>query len=238
MKRDIFLSLALHAALVTMTLVSTPFETKVDKEYDEVIQVALYHPPEINPVEQEPAAMVPVSPLQPAVEEIPEIPIDEPTTQSETVIEKKPEPLPETESEQHEPEERTAKPEQVAYANAEETPEEIHSPITGGGSPFAGATIDKSSFNYPYWFTQAFNKILRNWRNPVAADGSVVCAVYFQVIKSGRVIETRIETSSGISAFDDACLRAVERSAPFPPLPRTFADEIVGITLPFKYEPR
>jgi TonB family protein len=108
---------------------------------------------------------------------------------------------------------------------------------TGGGTPFAGAIIDNATFDYPYWFTQAFYKIQSNWRNPVAADYSIVCVVYFQVIKSGRVIELRIEEPSGIRTYDEACLRSVEHSAPFPPLPSGFRDEIIGITLPFKYEP-
>jgi TonB family protein len=97
--------------------------------------------------------------------------------------------------------------------------------------------VDNASFDYPYWFTQAFYKIQSNWRNPVSADYSIVCAIYFQVLKSGRVIELRVEESSGVRAYDEACLRAVERSTPFPPLPRAFPDEIIGITLPFKYEP-
>lgn len=113
----------------------------------------------------------------------------------------------------------------------------VEAPGAGAGSPFQGATIDNARFNYPYWFTQAFNKIRSNWRNPVSADAPIVCLVYFQVIKSGRVIETRIEESSGIPAFDKACLTAIERSAPFPPLPRDFADEIIGMTLPFQYKP-
>ena len=71
----------------------------------------------------------------------------------------------------------------------------------------------------------------------MAIDATIVCVIYFQVIKSGRVIEKRVEETSGIPAFDQACLQAVERSTPFPPLPRDFTDEIIGITLPFQYKP-
>ena len=106
------------------------------------------------------------------------------------------------------------------------------------GSPFAGATIDNASFNYPYWFTQTFNKIAVNWKNPIVYDGTLICTIYFQVIKSGRIIELRIEKSSGIPEFDESCMRAVSGAAPFPPLPRQFRDEIIGLTLPFKHSPR
>ncbi|RKX17088.1 MAG: hypothetical protein DRP35_11530, partial [Candidatus Zixiibacteriota bacterium] len=107
----------------------------------------------------------------------------------------------------------------------------------GEDSPFAGATIDNASFNYPYWFTQAFNKIRRNWRNPISADIPITCTIYFQVIKSGRLVKAEIKKPSGIPAFDNACLRSVENSTPFPPLPRQFVDEIIGITLPMQYQP-
>jgi outer membrane biosynthesis protein TonB len=42
---------------------------------------------------------------------------------------------------------------------------------------------------------------------------------------------------SGIPAFDNGCVQAIENSAPFPPLPEDFRDEIIGITIPFKYQP-
>jgi TonB family protein len=174
------------------------------------------------------AAPTPVIP-QPAVEAMPEIPIENPASLPETVVPEKPKPKPKDKP----------KTKPVAAGNDLKTTggNQIETSATGAGSPFSGATIDNASFNYPYWFTQAFHKIQSNWRNPVAADGTVVCVIYFQVIKSGRVIEKRVEESSGIPAFDQACLQAVERSTPFPPLPRDFNDEIIGITLPFQYKP-
>ncbi|RKX24009.1 MAG: hypothetical protein DRP45_09160 [Candidatus Zixiibacteriota bacterium] len=97
----------------------------------------------------------------------------------------------------------------------------------------SGAVVDNSAFQYPFWFSLTWGKISQNFRVPVAIDGKVYCDIYFQVIKSGRVIESRIANPSGIAQFDKACLEAVERSAPFPPLPRDFLDEIIGITITF-----
>ncbi len=226
MKRDIFFSVVLHVVVIGMTVFASPFEVRSPSDYDEVIRVSLETLSEIPSPQAEPPEPVVIQTPQPAAaEEIPDIAVGELTTADEAVAEEKPPPKP------------TVTDEQVTGRPGTEQEEQIHSPITGGGSPFAGATIDNSAFNFPYWFTQAFNKILRNWRNPVAADGALVCVVYFQVIKSGRVIEVEVKTSSGIGAFDDGCLHAVSRSAPFPPLPRSFGDEIIGITLPFKYEP-
>jgi TonB family protein len=67
----------------------------------------------------------------------------------------------------------------------------------------------------------------------VNTDARLVCKVYFQVIRSGRVVQVEVLESSGIPAFDNACKAAVERAAPFPPLDREFAEEVIGITVPF-----
>ena len=218
MKRDIVLSLCLHAAIILATVVSAPFDLKRQKDFGEVIRVSLTSLPEITPSEP-----TPITVPKPMEEVLPDIPIDDPTTAEKAVIEPKPE--------------KKEKPKTTGQvpSDAGTGEKEIESSATGGGSPFQGATIDNASFDYPYWFTQAFNKIAGNWRNPVGSDATLVCVIYFQVIRSGRLIKLRVETSSGFGAFDDACLQAVQSSAPFPPLPREFRDEIIGITLPFKY---
>jgi len=64
-------------------------------------------------------------------------------------------------------------------------------------------------------------------------DGTVTCDVYFQVIKSGRVIEKKVVTPSGVPQFDQACLASIDRAQPFPPLPRDFLDEIIGLYITF-----
>ena len=243
MKRDLIFSLALHVGVVALTLLASPFKINGQPDYDDVIQVELISGFPAAAVEPEPIAPQP-EPVEittpPALEEEPpDIPVGEPEISDEAVMEEEVEtmePEPEPPPVQSVVTETTPQP-VTADDAADNGPGEIHSPATAGSSPFAGATIDNASFNYPYWFTQAFNKIRRNWRNPVAADGVIICAVYFEVIKSGKVIVIRIENSSGIPRFDDACYAAVDRAAPFPPLPRQFADEIIGITLPFKYRP-
>jgi protein TonB len=227
MKLEIILSLALHAVVILLTMVTSPFDIRRTQQYDDIIRVSLMSLPEI--AAREPVAVPPPVVPQPAVEEMPEIPIEDPASLPETVVPEEPKPKPRDKPK--------TKPRTGPSGETTSGENQIETEATGAGSPFSGATIDNASFNYPYWFTQAFHKIQSNWRNPVAADGTIVCVIYFQVIKSGRVIEKRVEESSGIPAFDQACLLAVERSTPFPPLPRDFTDEIIGITLPFQYKP-
>jgi len=216
MTRDVLLSLLLHLVIVTATVISAPFEIKRTRTYDEVIRVSLTSLPEIAPTKPEPVSIPEMLP-----EEWAEIPIESPSTAKEAIVK---------------PKEKAQKPQtkKTKPSATEGEKKEIEASATGSGSRFQGATIDNVSFDYPYWFTEAFRKIEGNFYNPVVYDGILVCVVYFQVIRSGRIVESRVEASSGVPAFDNACLQAIERSAPFPPLPREFRDEIIGITVPFK----
>lgn len=242
MKRDLLLSLVLHVGIVALTLFASPFEIKSQLDNREVIAVDVLFEEPSGGIEVEPEAPPP-EPIKVAtpktVEEEPaEIPISDPVTKDEeVVIDEEPEPEETPPPDQSVVQQPTDEMTTTNQPTVDDGPADIHSTVTGEGAVFAGATISNANFDYPWWFTQAFNKILRNWRNPVASDGVIVCAVYFEVIKSGRIIVKRIETSSGIGPFDEACLAAVDRADPFPPLPRQFADEIIGITLPFKYDP-
>lgn len=242
MKRDLLLSLVLHVGIVALTLFASPFEIKSQLDNRKVIAVDVLFEEPSGGIEVEPEAPPP-EPIKVAtpktVEEEPaEIPISDPVTKDEeVVIDEEPEPEEAPPPDQSVVQQPTDEMTTTNQPTVDEGPADIHSTVTGEGAVFAGATISNANFDYPWWFTQAFNKILRNWRNPVASDGVIVCAVYFEVIKSGRIIVKRIETSSGIGPFDEACLAAVDRADPFPPLPRQFADEIIGITLPFKYDP-
>lgn len=218
MKQEIILSLVLHIFIVFFAIVSSPFDVE-RRELGEVIHVSITSAAELPSSEPVPLEPVPIP--QPIVEDMPEIPISDPVTKEAVEIKPKKEEKPKKTNQKKPPPQSSQPGEQVEITG------------TGAGSPFQGATIDNASFNYPYWFTQAFNKLSGNFRNPVAYDGTLVCTIYFQVIKSGRIIELKVVASSGMDAFDNACLEAVRRSTPFPPLPRQFTDEIIGITVPF-----
>ena len=231
-KRDVILSVTLHVVVIAATVLSSPLTGEKRLNMGEVVRVQLTSASAL--AASEPLAIKPIQ-VPAAIEAPPEdIPITSPTTKKQVAVEaKKPE--------QSKPKKPPTN--QSKLANAESTeaansgPKKIDAEGTGSGSPFAGATIDQPTFDYPYWFTQAFNKIAQNYRVPIAYDGTLVCVVYFQVIRSGRLVETHIERSSGVEAFDNACVMAIERSAPFPPLPREFREEVIGITIPFKSTP-
>lgn len=65
------------------------------------------------------------------------------------------------------------------------------------------------------------DKVERNWNPPPGAKGATV-KVLFTVLRSGRVGEAKLEAPSGNFYFDQAAMRAILASSPFPPLPEGF----------------
>ena len=91
MKRDLIFSLALHVGVVALTLLASPFKINGQPDYDDVIQVELISGFPAAAIEPEPVAppaeQVEVT-IPPAVEEEPpDIPIGEPETSDEAVME-------------------------------------------------------------------------------------------------------------------------------------------------------
>lgn len=232
--RDMALSLILHVLIVGSTFLPVSFGSRPDN-LGTIISVKLISAPPM-PAQPE-AAPQPIKPLDipRAMEEEPvEIPIDDPTTAPPVEIpEKKPTPKPQPEKPKPDKTQKNLDAVKGDTKQAGTKDGDADVEVAGASSPFAGATVDNASFDYPYWFDLAFTQIANNFRNPINSDAKLVCVVYFQVIRSGRVLDVKVLTPSGIPAFDDACLAAIERSKPFNPLPREFRDEIIGITVPF-----
>jgi len=246
MNRDILLSLGVHLLVVFFAFTSSPFRAKSIINYGEVITVTLPSASQLADIMAQSAGQpeeievppVPVEIPKPVEEIEPDIPISDPITKPAAEIEK-PSPGPEEKEPEKEKSVQKLPDSETAETGDEDQSGDAEGKVdveatAAGGTVLSGASVDNASFNYPYWFTQAFYKISGNLRNPVNYDGTLVCVVYFQVIQSGRAFDIKIVEPSGIEAFDQACLAAIERSTPFPPLPREFNSEVIGITLPFK----
>lgn len=230
MGRGITFSLALHGLVIVILLITATFGTKAKINPDEVVRVSLASLPGKPDL---PAKVETPQSTQPKPAETKPLPVEPPKQTSKKVVTEKPKTKPKQSKE---------KPVEKQESNTKsdsDSPQEkpIESQSTGEGSSFRGATVDNASFNYNWWFDQAFYKLNSNFRNTVPYDGKLVCVVYFQVLKSGRVFDLKVKETSGIGEFDDVCLNAVEQSSPFPPLPRDFVDEVIGITVPFTYQP-
>ncbi len=211
---------------VGTVLLSSPFDQRKKIDFGEVIKVSLKSMSEIQKAAPEPPPLV--IPQPKLADDAVEIPLDDPRTVKKKKEVKKSEEKPKLKEE--------TKTETTATASTTPQEKKIDTIAGAGGQMFAGATVTNDAFDYPYWFDQAFNKIYANFRSPVTSDEPIVATIYFEVIQSGRVLTVKVIESSGIPRFDDACILAIERSAPFPPLPQSFRDEIIGITLPIKFD--
>lgn len=232
MGRDLIASVMLHAVVVAVTIFASPLNIRKPHDLGEVIRVGVVSMDQIAPAKITSTEPEPVPEIPKALKAEPEeVTLKTPTTKPAADIAKpvqKSKPKPE--KPKPKPSSDEAKSGEQNQAGTPEGKIDVQAP---SGSGVSGMGVDNASFNYPYWFTQAFTKLSQNFRIPIVIDGQVTCDVYFQVIKSGRVIERKVVTSSGIPQFDLACLAAVDRAAPFPPLPREFLDEIIGIYVTF-----
>jgi TonB family protein len=218
---------------MVLILIMAPFQARINTDLGDVIKVNLAALPAFQP---EPAKPEPIVVPQAIVADEPVAAIpDQLASVTEAKKVDKPKPKPKDDKP------KEYKPDAQKGVDNRAGTDGGRKDVTGNlqaGSKLSGAAIDNASFDYPYWFVQAFSKVERNWTNPVYANQPLSCTVYFQVISSGRIIKIEIEQSSGIDAFDRACERAVKLSQPLPPLPDNFADEILGIHLKFPYAPQ
>jgi len=232
MRQDLMLSFLVHFLIFVALTISAPFKPRIGINVDDIIKVRL-------------TASVPASVLKP-VEKMEPVAIPSPmsaeeevavVTQTKTIDKAKPvsKPKPKTKAEDkpYKPKSETGETDQAGLKDGQK---DVSSSLTG--SKLGTASVDNASFDYPYWFVQAFTTIERNWTNPVMAHQPLSCVIYFEVIGSGRIVKVEIEKSSGIPAFDRACERAVTLSnGRLNALPSEFTDEILGIHLEFPYIP-
>ncbi len=104
-----------------------------------------------------------------------------------------------------------------------------------GTSPFGAAVagLDNPDFTYGYYVDQMLAMIRSRWIRPPLGDDAEAM-IHFRIHTDGTVSEVRIVSSSGYNQFDLAGLRAVQAAAPFPPLPRSYRRDSLGVNLIFR----
>jgi len=122
-------------------------------------------------------------------------------------------------------------------------------PLTSGkGTQGTGAGADaKQTYVYqgPVGQAQAsdplskyvgriYQKIYKNWRNPIGAGQNVVKVSFF-IFRAGNINQPKLVVSSGDDQLDKLALQAVKDSAPFPAFPSALKEPNLHLTLNFKY---
>ena len=92
--------------------------------------------------------------------------------------------------------------------------------------------IDKELKEY---YDTLWNKLKDSWVLPGQADYSGMITVVSVIIGSdGKLLDLSIEKGSGNGFFDASTLRAIRKSAPFPPLPGGYEG---GLEIGFRFTP-
>lgn len=152
---------------------------------------------------------------------------------SKIPIPKKPEPKkPETK-----PKETPKTPPAPATTIAKDPPPTGASGQTAGGQQGPAvsgiAKVDAPNFAFPHYLALIQLRIENQWRPPYSGGGQYLATVHFTIARSGNVMSTVIEKSSGNFAFDQAALRAVQTASPLPPLPEGSGLETLGVHFDF-----
>jgi TonB family protein len=98
-----------------------------------------------------------------------------------------------------------------------------------GGSAFGVEGLDPD-FTYGYYIDRLLSLIDSNWVRP-SMGGDVRAVLFFRIERDGSMTGLRVLESSGYNSFDLAALRAVQNAAPFPPLPRAYRHDSLGVNL-------
>ncbi len=110
---------------------------------------------------------------------------------------------------------------------------------SGGGSGSAfSSQIGLSNFPFTYYLQFIIDRVSGNWFTSLVDPGIAgyfQATVHFKIHKNGQVSDLKIEETSGIRSLDMSALRAIQTSAPFPPLPRAYEEEYLGIYLIFEH---
>lgn len=99
---------------------------------------------------------------------------------------------------------------------------------TAFGSEVGG--LDNPDFTYAYYLDRLLSLIDAQWARPSMGSG-VKAVIFFRIGRDGAMADLQVEQSSGYNSFDLAALRAVQNAAPFPPLPRAYKHEDLGVHL-------
>lgn len=90
--------------------------------------------------------------------------------------------------------------------------------------------VDNPDFTYGYYLDRLLSLIDANWVRPSLGSG-IRAIVSFHIQRDGTLTGLKVAESSGYNSFDLAALRAVQNASPFPPLPRAYNHDDLGVNL-------
>jgi len=107
----------------------------------------------------------------------------------------------------------------------------------GWGTGLA-SQIGLSDFPYTYYLQIIIDRVSSNWFTSLVdpgIQGQFQSVVNFKIYRNGQISEVKIQESSGLRSLDLSAIRAVQMSAPLPPLPNDYGKDSLNIYLIFEH---
>jgi len=92
-----------------------------------------------------------------------------------------------------------------------------------------------TGFDDAAWQNAAFQRVAKVWTAAAPPAVGKRAVVLSTVTRDGKLLESKIDTASGSEAWDKAALEAVRKAAPFPPLPKSWANTSVEVHWHFAF---
>lgn len=108
-----------------------------------------------------------------------------------------------------------------------------------GAFAAGAAAADTSSLRFQVYYTEIWERVRRQWVLPealVKSRANLEAVVVARIRRDGALAKLWLEKSSGNSRLDASAMRAVEKAAPFPPLPSVVRGRDHEIGLRFRPE--
>jgi len=109
----------------------------------------------------------------------------------------------------------------------------------GGQGPGRGAsvTLNVARYDLVPWAMGVMTKIQQNWTltNPEDSGYKAEVRVAVMMARNGELLAVEIETSSKVEGLDQAAIRALQASGPFPALPADFPKSSLDMVFVFQY---
>ena len=203
-------------------------------------------PPRRKPVEEKPAPAEPEPPAPepeqepqeaapPPKDDVPVLPTKEPKKPEPRKAPPEPQRTAPKPGEASKPQERSAPSDTRPGVAPGETGDQLGRRGAATGSPLGTTAfgsrigVENPDFTFGYYLDRLLSLIDAQWQRPNM--GEVKAVIHFQIGKDGSISDLRVAESSGYNSFDFAALRAVQSAAPFPPLPRGYKNDSLGINL-------
>jgi TonB family protein len=106
---------------------------------------------------------------------------------------------------------------------------------TAGNSTASNIRSESGGVQHNEYIGVVWAKIQRNWTLPpsLMPKGNIETIITVRIARSGGLEYVNFEKRSGNRYFDDAALKAVKKSSPFPPFPGRLTDNNIEIGIRF-----